>query len=202
MVVEQVTEPSQPRTGHIDADGDAILLDGVVRRFGEREALRSVSTRLETGATLAVFGPNGAGKTTLLRMLATLLVPHGGTVRVLGSDLPREAHLVRPQIGFLPHDALLYRDLTGRENLMFYARLYAVAEPERRIAALLEVTGMSRRADEPVRTLSRGMAQRLSICRAVLHEPRLLLLDEPRAHLDPEAAAMADAVIGPGAATR
>ena len=202
MALEQVTEPAQPRAAGTDGDSDAILLEGVARRFGEREALRSVSTRLEIGKTLAVFGPNGAGKTTLLRMLATLLVPHGGTVRVLGCDLPRESHLVRPAIGFLAHDPLLYRDLSGRENLTFYARLYGVGDPERRIANLLELTGMSRRADEPVRSLSRGMTQRLSICRAVLHEPRLLLLDEPRAHLDPEAGAMADAVIGPGAATR
>jgi heme exporter protein A len=202
MAVEQVTEPAQPRAGGTDGNGDALVLEGVVRRFGEREALRSVSTRLENGRTLAVFGPNGAGKTTLLRMLATLLVPHGGTLRVLGSDLPRESHLVRPAVGFLAHDPLLYRDLSGRENLLFYARLYGVVDPQRRIADLLEMTGMSRRADEPVRSLSRGMAQRLSICRAVLHEPRLLLLDEPRAHLDPEAAAMADVVIGPSAATR
>ena len=176
------------------------MLDRVVRRYGEREALRGVSAHLETGQTLAVFGPNGAGKTTLLRMLATLLVPHGGKLGVLGFDLPRDAHRARPLVGFLAHDPLLYRDLSGCENLRFYARLYGVPEPDARIAHLLEATGMSRRADDPVRTLSRGMAQRLAICRAVLHAPALLLLDEPRAHLDPEAASMVDDLIGPRAA--
>ena len=196
MAVEQTVEAMrEPQT----ADGEeAIHLEDVVRRYGEREALRSVSTRLSTGRTLTVFGPNGAGKTTLLRMLATLLVPHEGTVRVLGWELPRDAHRVRPAVGFLSHDPLLYRDLSGRENLLFYARLYGVPEPAARIAHLLEATGMSRRADDPVASLSRGMAQRLAICRAVLHAPRLLLLDEPRAHLDPAAAAMVDDLIGPG----
>ena len=177
----------------------AIVLREVVRRYGEREALRAVSLQLGAGQTLAVFGPNGAGKTTLLRILATLLVPHRGTVRVLGHELPRDAHRVRPLVGFLTHDPLLYRDLSGRENLRFYARLYDVPDPDARIAHLLEVTGMSRRADDPVRNLSRGMAQRLAVCRAVLHAPDLLLLDEPRAHLDPQAAAMVDELIGPRA---
>jgi len=175
---------------------DAVVLDGVVRRYGEREALRLVSLRLGEGRTLVVFGPNGAGKTTLLRMLATLLVPHEGEVRVFGHRLPAAAHLVRPRVGLLAHDPLLYRDLSGVENLRFYARLYGVRAPDSRIADLLEATGMSGRAHEPVRNLSRGMAQRIAICRAVLHDPDLLLLDEPRAHLDPEAAEMAAPLIG------
>jgi heme exporter protein A len=193
MPVEQA-RPAGPASDQV-AD-PAIDLRQVVRRYGEREALRDVTTQLAAGQTLSVFGPNGAGKTTLLRMLATLLVPHGGKVRVLGFDLPREAYRVRPLVGFLTHDPLLYRDLSGRENLRFYARLYDVPEPDARIAHLLEVTGMSRRADDPVRNLSRGMAQRLAVCRAVLHAPALLLLDEPRAHLDPEAAGMVDDLIG------
>ena len=195
MVVEPALEP----TG-ADAPGtppaDAILLDGIVRRYGEREALRKVSLRLEPGRTLAVFGPNGAGKTTLLRMLATLLVPHEGELRVFGHRLPAEAYRVRPRIGLLAHDPLLYHDLTGVENLRFYARLYGVEDADARIAHLLELTGMRARADEPVRHLSRGMAQRIAICRAILHSPDLLLLDEPRAHLDPEAAEMAEPLIG------
>jgi heme exporter protein A len=174
----------------------AVALDQVVRYYGERAALRKVTLRLAQGHTLAVFGPNGAGKTTLLRMLATLLVPHEGEVRVLGHLLPRDAHRVRPRVGLLAHEPLLYRDLSGRENLRFYARLYGVEEPEARIAHLLESTGMTTRSDEPVRNLSRGMAQRIGICRAVLHRPELLLLDEPRAHLDPEAAAMAEPLVG------
>jgi heme exporter protein A len=196
MVVEQAFAAPHESTDAPPHEGEAILLHEVVRRYGEREALRSVSTRVQTGETLAVFGPNGAGKTTLLRMLATLLIPHRGTVRVLGHELPRDAHLVRPAIGFLAHDPLLYRDLTGRENLRFYADLYGVADPAQRIATLLDATGMARRADEPVRNLSRGMAQRLAICRTLLHDPPVLLLDEPRAHLDPEAAALVDPLIG------
>ena len=193
MRVEQA-RPADPASDHVS--DHAVDLQQVVRRYGEREALRDVTTQLEAGQTLSVFGPNGAGKTTLLRMLATLLVPHGGKVGVLGFDLPREAYRARPLVGFLTHDPLLYRDLSGRENLRFYARLYGVPGPDARIAHLLEVTGMSRRADDPVRNLSRGMAQRLAVCRAVLHAPALLLLDEPRAHLDPEAAAMVDELIG------
>lgn len=197
MAVEPAIEGSQgsQRAG-AEPSTYAVALDRVVRHYGERAALRQVTLRLESGRTMAVFGPNGAGKTTLLRMLATLLVPHEGEVRVLGHVLPREAHRVRPRVGLLAHEPLLYQDLSGRENLRFYARLYGVDEPEARIAHLLESTGMTTRSDEPVRNLSRGMAQRIGICRAVLHRPELLLLDEPRAHLDPEAAAMAEPLIG------
>ena len=179
----------------------AVEVDGLIRRYGERDALAGVSTRLPAGATLAVLGPNGAGKTTLLRVLATLLLPHGGSVRVLGNELPRQAHLVRSRVGMLGHDPLLYRDLSGRENLAFYARLYRVPDPEARIAELLAATGMERRADEPVSNLSRGMAQRLAVCRATLHKPDLLLLDEPQAHLDPGAAALVEPLIGRSSGT-
>jgi heme exporter protein A len=148
------------------------------------------------GETLSLLGPNGAGKTTLLRVLATLLVPHRGRVTVLGFDLPRQAQDVRAAVGLLAHEPLLYRDLSGRENLAFYARLYRLADGPQRIAALLEGVGMAGRADEPVRSLSRGMVQRLAVCRAVLHRPRLLLLDEPWSHLDPEADLLAEPLIG------
>jgi heme exporter protein A len=194
VAVEPAVQSSE-RDG-AESTTHAVALDQVVRYYGERAALRKVTLRLAQGHTLAVFGPNGAGKTTLLRMLATLLVPHEGEVRVLGNLLPRDAHRVRPRVGLLAHEPLLYRDLSGRENLRFYARLYGVEEPEARIAHLLESTGMTTRSDEPVGNLSRGMAQRIGICRAVLHRPELLLLDEPRAHLDPEAAAMAEPLIG------
>ena len=195
VAVEPVVSAPARGGGATDVP-DALVLDRVVRRYGERAALSQVTMRLPQGCTLAVFGPNGAGKTTLLRMVASLLVPHEGEIRVLGHALPRDAHLVRPRVGLLAHDPLLYHDLSGRENLRFYARLYAVDDGDARIAHLLEVTGMTARADEPVRNLSRGMAQRIGICRAVLHRPDLLLLDEPRAHLDPEAAAMAEPLIG------
>ena len=151
---------------------------------------------LPAGRTLAVFGANGAGKTTLLRILATLLRPHRGEARVLGRSLPGEGWAVRGRVGLLGHDPLLYRDLSARENLRFHARLHGA--PAERIEALLDAVGMARRADEPVHTLSRGMTQRVAVCRAVLHEPELLLLDEPLANLDPGAAAAVEPLIGPG----
>jgi ABC-type multidrug transport system ATPase subunit len=172
----------------------AIELRGLVRHFGERTALERVSLVLPEAATLAVLGHNGAGKSTLLRILATLLRPHAGEVLVLGEPLPRRAFAVRGRIGLLGHEPLLYRDLTGRENLTYHARLHRVAVE--RVDRVLEAVGMSRRADEPVRSLSRGMVQRLAVCRAVLHEPRLLLLDEPRANLDPGAGELVEPMIG------
>jgi len=177
-----------------DADAPAVALRELGRAYGERVALAGVTLSLPRGATLAVFGANGAGKTTLLRVLATLLRPHAGSAAVLGRALPGEGWAVRGRIGFLGHEPLLYRDLTARENLRFHARLHGVDED--RGAALLEAVGMSGRADEPVRALSRGMAQRVAICRAVLHAPELLLLDEPLANLDPGAAEGVAPLIG------
>ena len=178
-------------------DPDPVLvLRGAGRRYGERAALRNVSLELGAGRTLVVFGPNGAGKTTLLRMLATLLRPHAGEVRVLGRPLPADGYAVRGRIGFLGHDALLYRELSGRENLRFHARLHRVVPA--RVDEVLDAVGMTTRAGDPVAELSRGMVQRLAIARAVLHEPELLLLDEPLANLDPAAAAQVAPLIGAG----
>jgi heme exporter protein A len=186
------------------ADTDpAIALRGAGRRYGERAALRDVTLELEAGRTLVVFGPNGAGKTTLLRVLATLLRPHAGDVRVLGRPLPQDGWAVRARIGFLGHEAMLYRELSGRENLRFYARLYGLAPA--RADAVLDAVGMTGRGDDPVAELSRGMVQRLAIARAVLHEPALLLLDEPLANLDPAACAQVAPLIeagGPQSRTR
>jgi heme exporter protein A len=180
--------------------GPAISVAGLRRDYGERPALDGVGFELPVGASLVVLGPNGAGKTTLLRVLATLLRPSGGDVRVLGCALPSEAWKLRGKIGYLGHEPLLYRDLSGRENLSFQARLYGVdrAEAEARIEGLLRAVRMERRADERVAELSAGMRQRLSICRCVLHEPELLLLDEPDSNLDVEGRELARALIGPG----
>jgi heme exporter protein A len=172
----------------------ALELSGLVRAYGEREALSEVSLSLAAGRTLVVFGPNGAGKTTLLRVLATLLRPHRGEVRVLGSALPGEAWEVRGRIGLLSHEPLLYRELTARQNLRYHARLHGV--PEQRIEQLLDALAMSARADEPLRTLSRGMVQRVAVARTVLHDPDLLLLDEPYANLDPAAIELVAPLIG------
>jgi heme exporter protein A len=177
-----------------EREAAAVELRDVARAYGERVALAGVTLSLPAGRTLAVFGANGAGKTTLLRVLATLLRPHAGEARVLGAALPREAWRVRGRIGLLGHEPLLYRDLSARENLRFHARLHDV--PAARGEALLDAVGLSLRADEPVRALSRGMAQRVAICRAVLHEPELLLLDEPLANLDPGAATAVAPLIG------
>jgi heme exporter protein A len=172
----------------------AIELDGLERHYGERVALAGVSVRVEEGQTLAVLGANGAGKTTLLRVLAGLLRPHGGGARVLGAELPKETWKVHGKVGYLGHEPLLYRELTGRENLTYHARLHGVNGT--RVAEALASVGMERRADEPLRDLSRGMVQRLAAARAVLHEPPLLLLDEPRAGLDPAAAELLEPLIG------
>jgi ABC-type multidrug transport system ATPase subunit len=175
-------------------DEAAIELRGLTRHFGERTALRDVSVRVGRGSTLAVLGRNGAGKSTLLRILATLLRPHGGSVSLLGEPLPRRAFAVRGRLGLLAHEPLLYSDLTGRENLRYHARLRGV-DPAR-IEEVLDAVDMRRRGDEPVRLLSRGLIQRVAVCRAVLHRPELLLLDEPRANLDPAAAELIEPLIG------
>jgi heme exporter protein A len=179
----------------------AIELRGLRRDFGERTALDGIDLSLATGESLVVLGPNGAGKTTLLRILATLLRPSAGEVRVLGARLPGEAWKARGRIGFLGHEPLLYRDLSGRENLAFQASLQGIGgeAAARRIDRLLEAVAMERRADERVAELSAGMRQRLAICRCVLHEPELLLLDEPDSNLDAESRDLARELIGPGA---
>ena len=174
----------------------AIELADLGRAYGERVALAGVTLSVGEGQTLAVFGANGAGKTTLLRILATLLRPHRGTASVLGHALPREGWAVRGKVGFLGHEPLLYRDLTARENLRFHARLHGVTRA--RVEELLDAVGMARRADDPVHTYSRGMVQRVAVCRAVLHTPELLLLDEPLAGLDPGAAAAVAPLIAGG----
>src|SRR5688500_15958779 len=190
------TEAPAGATGaaHGEAAAPAIELRDLGRAYGERIALSGVTLDVPAGSTLAVFGANGAGKTTLLRILATLLRPHAGSASVLGEVLPKRGWAVRGRIGLLAHDPMLYRDLSARENLRYHARLHDV--PVGRAEELLEAVGMRLRADEPVRTLSRGMTQRVAVCRAVLHAPEVLLLDEPLANLDPGAAALVEPLIG------
>jgi heme exporter protein A len=150
--------------------------------------------QVPAGAVAPEHGKRRAGKSTLLRILSSLLRPHEGDVLVFGEPLPRRAFAVRAKLGLLAHEPLLYRELTGLENLEYHARLHGVGQE--RVHEVLAAVSMERRASEPVRLLSRGMVQRLAICRAVLHRPALLLLDEPRANLDPAASELVEPLIG------
>jgi heme exporter protein A len=186
---------ASPTQSPENTDAAAVIeLVGLTRHFGERTVLREITLSLGAGQTLAVLGRNGAGKSTLLRILATLLRPHSGDVRLFGEPLPRQGWKVRGRVGLLGHEPLLYRDLTGRENLTYHARLHRLAIE--RVQEVLVAVGMEQRADDPVRSLSRGMVQRLTVARAVLHQPLLLLLDEPRSNLDPAAGELVEPLIG------
>jgi len=166
-----------------------VRLDGVTKRFGASLALQGVNLQLESGKCLGLVGPNGAGKTTLLKILSTLTAPSSGTVTIAGYDAARAAERIRPQLGVLSHRTFLYGHLTAFENLHFYGRMLGVAHLAERIRAVLETVGLQAVTRQLVRTYSRGMQQRLAIARAILHHPRLLLLDEPYNALDQQAAA-------------
>ncbi len=156
---------------------------GLERRFGPARVLRGVELTVGSGQLHLVAGPNGAGKTTLLRILAGLMRPTAGVVRVFGSTLHGDPAL-RGRIGLLSHQSLLYDDLTPEENLVFAAKLYRLEAPARRAAEALAAVGLKDRMHDPVRRLSRGMVQRVAIARALLHRPQVLLLDEPFTGLD------------------
>jgi heme exporter protein A len=161
-----------------------IAARGVGRRFGDKRVLRSVDLEVPAGGFALVTGPNGSGKTTLLRLCAGLALPSDGELQV---DAPREG------IGFLAHDPLVYRELTALENLELYGRLYRVAERKERIGMLLERYGLWEARHERVAAYSRGMTQRLALCRVLLHDPELLILDEPYTALDAQGAELLDA---------
>ncbi|HEX6713162.1 MAG TPA: heme ABC exporter ATP-binding protein CcmA [Thermoleophilaceae bacterium] len=185
---------SSPPSSTQQTLSNAVEVEDLTRRYGDRVALDRVSFEVRDSKTLVVFGPNGAGKTTLLKVLATLLRPHEGSVRVLGCKLPDEAWKLRGQIGYLGHEPALYRSLTARENLRFAARLHGVGNG--RVDELLDAVGLARRGDDRIEEFSRGMRQRIAAARTVLHEPRLLLLDEPWSAIDPRAVALLEPLIG------
>jgi heme exporter protein A len=201
MTEQSAALESRPGEGaQAAATGIAIELRGLRRDFGERTGLAGLSLSVETGRSLAVLGPNGSGKSTLLRILAGLLRPSGGEATVLGFALPKETYRLRGLVGYLGHSPLLYRDLTPRENLALAAALHGLepGDASERIERLLEAVRMASRGNDRVAELSAGMRQRIDICRAVLHEPELLLLDEPDAHLDPEARRLVAPLIAAG----
>ena len=172
-----------------------ITVKKLVKRFGPKTVLRGLDFQVESGEFVALLGPNGAGKTTFLRILASLSRPLTGTVRIAGFLLPQQSSAVRQRLGVVSHLPLLYGDLTANENLRFYGRMYSVSNLEDRISAVLEMVGLSHRRRDLVRTYSRGMQQRLAIGRAVLHNPEIMLLDEPHTGLDQDACVMLDTVL-------
>ncbi len=171
------------QVGNVEEDY-VIEVRALTKRFGYKRALNGVDLRLKRGECLALFGPNGAGKTTLIRILSSLMRPTSGEVLVAGYDAKSEGEDLRRIIGVISHNTFLYDNLTAFENLKFYGRMYDVKNLKESIEEVLELVGLKERMHERVQTFSRGMLQRLSIARAILHEPAILLLDEPYAGLD------------------
>jgi heme exporter protein A len=172
-----------------------ITVHKLVKRFGLKAVLRGMDFSVEPGEFVALLGPNGAGKTTFLRILASLSRPTLGSVNIAGYSLPGQASAVRHRLGVVSHLPLLYGDLTADENLRFYARMYDVPNADKRISDVLELVGLLSRRRDLVRTFSRGMQQRLAIGRAVLHDPEVMLFDEPHTGLDQDACLMLDTVL-------
>jgi heme ABC exporter ATP-binding subunit CcmA len=168
---------------------------GLKKTYNLKPILRGIDVVIDRGHCLALLGANGAGKTTLLRILACLTRPTAGTVRIGGLDIGQDARQIRLLVGFVGHQPNLYDELTATENLLFFGRMYSVKKAHERAAALLQQVGLARRSNERVATLSRGQMQRLSLARALLHSPQLLLLDEPDTGLDDEGIELLEALI-------
>jgi len=195
------TTPAPGATLPITLQWPAISTEGLSKSFGHFTALRGVDLDLPHGSFLTIVGPNGAGKTTLIRVLATLARPSSGRVLMAGLDLTKDAVEARRLLGVVLHQTLLYDNLTAEQNLRFYGKLYAVSRLDARIEDVAEQVGLRQRLRDPVRVFSRGMQQRLAIARAILHEPSIMLLDEPDTGLDIDAAARLKQILrgGPGA---
>ncbi|MDD5893734.1 MAG: ABC transporter ATP-binding protein [Coriobacteriaceae bacterium] len=179
----------------ISPDAPALRVTGIEKRFGARRVLKSVDFELPQGASLVIFGPNGAGKTTLLRILSTLDRPSKGTCEALGLSYKEQVDEVRGCIGFITHNPMLYLDLTARENLVLFARLYGVDDPDKAANEMLSLVELKHRANDKVRGFSRGMTQRIAIARAFINDPRIVFLDEPYSGLDPHAAGIVDRML-------
>ena len=173
----------------------AIHTQGLMKRYGNRPVLRNIDLDLPWGEVLSLFGPNGAGKTTMIRLLAGLTRATTGSIRIGGIDLERNGVDVRRMLGVVTHQTFLYDELTARENLLFYARMYALTNINERIEKVSATLGSTSYLDTRVRTLSNGMQKRVSLARAVLHRPRLLILDEPEAGLDQEGLELVEALL-------
>ncbi|PIE81579.1 MAG: heme ABC exporter ATP-binding protein CcmA [Chloroflexi bacterium] len=173
-----------------------IKLEGLIKRYGMNLVLRGIDLQVNAGEFVTLVGSNGAGKSTLMRVVATLLQPTSGKVEIGGWSLPRQAGRVRRHIGLVSHYSLLYGDMTAAENLAFFARLYRLDHAEERVMAALRKVGLYARQRDAVSTFSRGMVQRLTIARATLHEPDILLLDEPYTGLDQDASCLLDDLLG------
>jgi heme exporter protein A len=172
-----------------------ILVKKLVKRFGLKTILRGVDFQVQPGEFVALLGPNGSGKTTFLRILASLSRPSLGEVNIAGFKLPDQATQVRARLGVVSHLPLLYSDLSAEENLRFYARLYGIINIQLRITEVLELIGLETRRRDLVRTFSRGMQQRLAIGRAILHDPDVMLFDEPYTGLDQDASSVLDDIL-------
>lgn len=173
----------------------AIDLQHVTKAFLERKAVNDLTLSVEEGSFLAIFGPNGAGKTTLLRLVSTLAQPTSGRIELCGVDAKKDAEAARGLVGLISHNAMVYPDLTAQENLEFFARLYGVPDPAARALELLDAVGLKSRRFDAARTFSRGMTQRLAIARALVNDPRIVLLDEPYSGLDPHAVDVFDRLL-------
>ncbi len=172
-----------------------IQINGLIKNYGPNPVLRGIDLHIEQGEFITLVGPNGAGKSTLLRIVATLLSPTAGKVTIGGWPLSTHAANVRRHIGLVSHQPLLYGDLTAAENLEFYARLYQLNDRQERVTQALRTVGLAARQRDPVRSFSRGMLQRLTLARATLHEPDVLLFDEPYTGLDQDATHLLDTLL-------